>query len=183
MQFIESQKDMKDAYYSGATGVLASGVIWVIAGVVGTFFSSKESMLTLLIGGMLIFPLSLISAKFLGRSGKHANNNALRHLAIEGLAILFVGLFLAFCIAQYNADLFYPFMLMIIGTRYLTFQTLYGLKVYWFLGGLLIVAGFMSVLLKLPFIFGAYAGGIIEILFALLIFKQSKIEKVQSHSS
>jgi hypothetical protein len=176
MEFTESQTDMRESYYSGATGVFASGMIWLLAGIVGTYFSNTESMITLFIGGMFIFPLALLGAKLLGRSGKHATNNSLRHLALEGLATLFVGLFLAYCIAQYKIELFYPFMLMIIGARYLTFQTLYGLRIYWLLGAALIVAGFISVILNFPFIFGAYIGGFIEILFALIIFRQCKID-------
>ena len=173
MDFKESQKDMNASYYSGATGVLTSGFVWCTAGVVGSFVSQTASMIALFIGGMLIFPLSVMSAKMLGRSGKHSNRNALRHLAIEGLAILFVGLFLAFIIAQFNTQLFYPCMLLIIGARYLSFQTLYGLTIYWFLGGVLIIAGFVSALFNFPFIFGAYAGGIIEVLFALVMLKQN----------
>jgi hypothetical protein len=176
MEFTESQTDMRKAYYSGATGVLASGVVWLIAGIVGTSFSSTLSMLTLFIGGMFIFPLSIIGAKLLGRSGKHASNNSLRHLAIESLAILFAGLFLAYCIAQYNVELFYPIMLLTIGSRYLAFQTLYGLRIYWLMGLLLMVVGISSTMLHLPFIYGAYIGGLIEVIFAMIIFLQSKVD-------
>ncbi len=175
MNFKESQENMNAAYYGGATGVLASGIIWCSAGLVGIVFSNTASMAALFIGGTLIFPLSVLLSKGLNRSGKHAHNNPLRHLAIEGLGVLFVGLFLAFSVAQFNTNLFYPIMLLIIGARYLTFQTLYGLKVYWFLGGALILAGFLSTILSPPFVFGAFLGGIIEILFSLIIFKQSKV--------
>lgn len=174
MEFKASQKDMNLSYYGGATGVLASGIIWLIAGIIGIVFSNTASMLTLYVGGTLIFPLSVLISKVLGRKGKHADDNVLRHLAIEGLGILFVGLFLAYCITLFNEALFYPIMLLMIGVRYLTFQTLYGLKAYWFLGGTLIIAGFLSTTLSAPFIVGAFTGGIVEVLFSLIIFKQSK---------
>mgnify|MGYP000860783096 CR=1 FL=1 len=176
MQFKESQKDMITAYYGGATGVLSSGIIWCIAGFVGIAFSNVASMAALFIGGSFIVPLSVLISKGLKRTGKHSNNNVLRHLAIEGLGILFVGLFLAYAMSQFNINLFYPVMLLVIGTRYLTFQTLYGLKLYWILGGTLILVGFALFFLSHTFIIGAFLGGVIEILFSLLIFKKSKVD-------
>lgn len=174
MEFKESQKDMNTAYIGGATGVLASGFVWCIAGLVGLTVSNNASMAALFIGGTLIFPLSTLFSKILRHSGTHSSNNALRHLAIENLGILFAGLYIAFYVAQFNIALFFPIMLLVIGARYLMFHTLYGLKSYWALGVLLMMAGMLCSLFNLPFIVGAFIGGIIEILFSLVIFKQAK---------
>lgn len=174
MDFKESQRDMNISYIGGATGVLASGLIWGIAGIVGILASNITSMLTLFVGGMLIFPLSILFSKILKRSGKHDANNILKHLAVENLGILFVGLFLAFVMAQINQVLFFPVMLLIIGARYLLFQSLYGLKSYWFLGALLILAGGICIMMNLPFITGAFAGSVIEIVFAFILYQRSK---------
>lgn len=179
MDFKESQKDMNKSYIGGATGVFASGLIWGVAGIVGIVASNTASIWALFIGGIFIFPLSILFSKLLKRSGQHAPSNVLKHLAIEGLGILFVGLFLAFVVAQIKLELFYPIMLLVIGTRYLTFQTLYGLRTYWFLGGLLILAGAIALVFNLPFIAGAFIGGIIEIVFSFILFNRSKVN-VQS---
>lgn len=173
MDFNTFQKDMREAYFGGATGVLASGLVWGISGVVGIYLSAFASMITLFIGGMFIFPLSILFSKLLKRTGKNSSNNGLKYLAIESLGILFVGLFLAFVIAQFKVAFFYPIMLLIIGARYLTFQTLYGLKTYWVLGVLLILFGAMALIFNLPFIAGAFIGSVIEIIFALVLFKQN----------
>lgn len=174
MDFSESQKDMNTAYYGGATGVLISGLVWCIAGAVGIWASNTASIAALFIGGTFIFPLSILLSKTLKRSGKHSEKNVLRHLAMEGLGILFIGLFLAYSIAQISVVLFYPIMLLMIGLRYLSFQTLYGIKTYWVLGGALIAAGFLGFMLQPPFIAGAFAGGVIELVFAFVLFKQSR---------
>ena len=63
---------------------------------------------------------------------------------------------------------------MIIGVRYLIFNTLYGMKIYWVLGALLIFFGMGCIVLNANFVIGAFIGGITEILFALVIFAQSK---------
>ena len=175
MDFKESQKDMNTSYFGGATGVLASGLAWGVAGIVGIAVSSNASMGALFIGGMFISPLATFFSKLFKRSGQHAPTNALNHLAIEGLGILFVGLFLAFVVAQLKLEFFYPIMLLVIGTRYLTFQTLYGLRTYWFLGGLLILAGGMALMFNLPFIAGAFIGSLIEIMFSFILFHRSKV--------
>lgn len=174
MDFTESQKDMSRAYYGGATGALASGIVWISAGLIGLYSSPFNSMLALLIGGMFIFPISLLFSKLLGASAKHGATNVLSKLAIENLGILFGGLFIAVIVAQLNSLLFYPVMLVIIGARYLTFQTLYGLKVYWALGGLLMISGFYLAIFPSHFTLAAFVGGFIELAFALIIFRQSK---------
>lgn len=174
MDFMQSQKDMNSSYVGGSTGAMASGLVWVMAGIVGITVSTIASMYTLFIGGMFIFPISVIFSKLLSASGKHSSDNVLRHLAVETLPILFAGLLIAFYVAQFKIELFFPIMLLAIGTRYFVFQTLYSLKEYWFLGALLVVAGIACPILELPFIIGAFIGGILEIAFAFIIFKKSK---------
>ncbi len=171
---MKAQKDMRLAYGSGATGVLASGIIWCLAGFVGIFSSQTASMVCLFVGGMLIFPLSIMFSKLINCSGKHSTTSPLRHLAIENLGILFGGLFIAFVMAQFNSGLFYPVMLLVIGARYLTFQTLYGLKSYWVLGCLLMVSGFGLSIFSMPFTTGAFLGGAIEIVFSFVIYRMGK---------
>lgn len=178
MDFIASQKDMNNAYIGGAAGVFVSGIVWGISGGVATLVSNTAGIAALFIGGMFIFPLSIALSKLYKRSGKHAHNNALKHLAFENLAILFVGLFLAFTLAKIDMQLFYPIMLLAIGTRYLSFQTLYGLKTYWLLGAVLIVSGGLLLMSSLPFTAGAFIGSAIEIIFSLILFKQSHNEDV-----
>ena len=124
MQFAQAQKDINDAYAGGSTGVFVSGLVWLLAGIAGLFFSPQVSILTLFFGGMGIFPIGVLLAKALKRSGKHQAENPLGKLALESTAILFVGLFLAFCVAQIHLDWFYPIMLLAIGVRYLVFNTL-----------------------------------------------------------
>lgn len=174
MKFEEAQKDMDFSYFGGGTGVLVSGVVWSIAGVVALLYSNQSSILTLFFGGMFIYPLSMFLSKLLKRPGNHHPKNPLGKLALESTVILFVGLFLAFYVSRLQVEWFYPIMLLTIGVRYLTFQTLYGIKYYWLLGAILILAGILCMVLSAPFIVGAFMGGAIEILFSLVILNKSK---------
>ena len=174
MDFIQSQKDMNSAYVGGATGVLASGLVWLAAAVIGISVSNVAAMIALFIGGMFIFPISILFSKLASASGKHAPDNALRHLAFETLPVLFGGLMIAFYVAQLKIELFFPIMLLIIGMRYFAFQTLYAHKEYWILGALLMMAGVICVVMNLPFIAGAFAGGVLEVVLALVLLRKSK---------
>jgi hypothetical protein len=177
MNFEEAQENMNVSYYGGGTGVFASGLVWSIAGMVALFSSQQTSMLTLFFGGMFIHPLGMLLSKILKRSGNHHSENPLGKFALENTVVLFVGLFLAFSIAQLRIEWFYPIMLIIIGARYMTFQTLYGLKVYWLLGLMLITSGVGGILLDMPFFLGAFVGGGLEIVFSFIIIRQAKICK------
>lgn len=169
MNFKEFQKDMRIAYLGGGTGILASGLIWLISGLSGMYLTQETSILIFFIGGMLIFPLGVISAKLLNRSGKHQNNNPLAKLAIESTAILFIGLFIAYSVFLTQKLWFFPIMLMIIGVRYFVFQSIYGMKLYWILGLLLIIAGMYCLISNQPFHIGGITGGIIELFFGVLV--------------
>jgi hypothetical protein len=173
MTFEDAQKDMSYAYFGGGTGVLISGLVWCFAATVALLYTNQSSMLVLFFAGMFIHPLAMLLAKMLKRPGKHAAKNPLGKLALESTIILFVGLFLAFYVATLQVDWFYPIMLMIIGVRYLVFNTLYGTKTYWVLGAMLIFFGMLCILLDANFVVGAFMGGITEIVFSLVIFKQS----------
>ena len=174
MKFEEAQKDMNFAYFGGATGVLVSGLVWCIAGFVALLYSNQSSMLALFFGGMFIHPLGMLLAKMLKRPGKHNPENPLGKLALESTVIIFVGLFLAFCVAQIKIEWFYSIMLLAIGVRYLIFNTLYGTRTYWLLGACLMLSGALSIVLDANFILGAFIGGVTEIIFSLVIFNQSK---------
>lgn len=173
MNFEKAQHDMNSAYFAGGPGVFVSGLVWCIAGLVALLYSEQLSMLTLFFGGMLIHPLGMVLAKAFNRSGKHKSENPLGKLALESTIILFVGLFLAFYVAKLQVEWFYPIMLMIIGVRYLIFNTLYGTKIYWLLGASLIFSGMLGILVGANFMVGAFVGGALEIIFSLLIIKQS----------
>lgn len=169
-----AQADMRSGYTFGAPGVLVSGSVWLVAGVVALMVSSQIAVLTLLAGGALIFPLAMLLSKLLGLPNGHTAANPLGVLAGEGTIWLIAGCVIAYGMSVLRIEWFFPTMLLVIGGRYLTFQTLYGLRVYWVLGALLAAAGLALALLRAPPVIGAFAGAAIELVFAVFLFKQAK---------
>lgn len=175
MNFLSAQKDMQASFTHGAPGVLVSGLVWLIAGMIAKFHVFNYSLIALFIGGMFIYPLSVLISRQIYKSAPPQKTNPLMKLALEGTFLLFVGLFFVFIMATTKPDLCYPIMLMVIGARYLTFQTIYGLKTYWVLGGVLLTVGFVSiyfVTLK-PYLV-PLLGGSIEVIFSVYLFALHK---------
>lgn len=170
----QNQQDMRHGYLDGAPGVLVSGLVWVCAGVVAVAVSQRASVLALLLGGMLIFPLSLAVTKLLGRPGTHGQDNPLGKLALEGTFWMLAGIAIAYGVQALRLEWFFPAMMLVIGGRYLTFQTLYGLRAYWVLGAVLCITGILLALLRVPATAAAFAGGIIELSLGAFLLARAK---------
>jgi hypothetical protein len=174
LTFTQAQADMRSGYFDGAPGILVSGLVWLVAGLVAVLATERIAALTLLFGGAVIHPLSVLLAKLLGHPGAHSKGNPLGHLAIEGTFWLLAGIAIAYGMQVLRLEWFFPAMLLIVGGRYLTFQSLYGLRIYWICGAVLCISGLALALARAPVSMGAFAGAAIELLFAAVVFSQAR---------
>lgn len=172
--FKQAQTDMNTAYFNGVPGVISSGSIWLISGLVASMLNMKMGILTLVIGGMFIFPISIVICKLCGRSGKHQQDNPLAPLAMEGTFWMLLSIPIAIGLSIYKIEWFYPAMLLVIAGRYLTFNTLYGNRTFWLFGLSLVASAFLLISSKAPAFLGGIVGGLLELVFALILFIQSK---------
>jgi hypothetical protein len=176
MTVAEAQADMRHAYLDGATGVFASGIAWLVAGIIAFAASPLAGVAALFFGGMLIHPVSMLLAKLAGRPGKHRRGNPLAPLALEGTIWMLLAIPIALYLAMYWPQYFFIAMLLTIGGRYLTFATLYGTRVYWALGAALGAAAFALIAIRAAAGAAALTGAAIELVFALLIFRLARRE-------
>ena len=174
MKFEEAQEDMRTSYFGGGPGALTSGLLWVAAGGTALVSTTQISVFIFFFGGMLIHPIGIILSKALKRSGKHKKENPLSHLALESTFLIFIGLFIAYVTLQIRPNWFFSIMLLIIGGRYLVFSTIYGMRIYWIFGATLILSGIGGFFFNAPFYLMALIGGIIEILFSIIILFREK---------
>ncbi|MEO5911717.1 MAG: hypothetical protein ABIP95_12565 [Pelobium sp.] len=170
----QAQTDMCKGYADGAIGIIISGLIWLTSAIVCLQFSAKQGIWALLIGGVFIFPLSVIVAKAMGRSGTHSKGNTLGNLAMEGTLFMLMCMPLAFGLSLQHHEWFFQAMLMIIGGRYLTFASIYGIKLYWILGAVLGIAAYLLFSLKVQSFGSAITGSIIEITFGIFMLINSR---------
>ena len=173
--FSSAQEDMRLSYFGGAPGLVASAMVWLVSGLFALNSSPYNAVWALFIGGMFIFPLSIVISKAFGRSGKHLKGNPLGKLALEGTFVLIICAPLAYVVASYRIEWFFPAMLFVIGSRYLTFSTLYGLRIYWLCGATVIAVGCLLVLFQAPFAVGAFAGAAVELLFSIAVFAKARV--------
>ena len=172
----DAQREMRLAYYGGAPGMLASAMVWLTAGIVCLLLSPERAVWTLLIGGMFIHPVSVLLTKALGRPGKHTPGNPFGALAMATTFWLILSCVLAYVVSLQHIEWFFPAMLFVIGGRYLTFQTMFGDRIYWVCGAVLVVAGYLLAQAHASPQLGAFAGAAIESMFAIAIFASARRE-------
>ena len=141
---------------------------------VAALSSERAAVLALLIGGAAIHPLGMTIARLLGHPGTHAPGTPLGRLATESTFWLVAGSAIAYGMHVLRIEWFFPAMLLVIGGRYLTFQTLYGLRAYWVCGALLCAAGLALALTRAPAVTGAFTGAAVELVFAAVLLGQAK---------
>lgn len=174
MQIEQAQADMRHAYFGGAAGITASGLVWLAAAFTAWQVSPQGAIAALCVGGMLIHPAAMLLSKALGRPGSHAKGNPLAGLAIESTVWLLLAIGIAFLASLQRPEFFFIAMLLTIGGRYFTFATLYGMRLYWLCGGVLAAAGFALAALGADTALIALAGGVLELAFAGIVFAKSR---------
>jgi hypothetical protein len=166
----EQQKEMRHAHYDGAPGILVSGLVWIAATLVCYLVGLSQGVWTLLIGGAFIYPVSALVTKAMGRPAKTGKDNALNQLGMASTIWLILCCAMAYGLFLFMPVLFFPAMMVTIGSRYLVFASIYGRSIFWVMGGCLIAAGSLSVLAAMLPVVAAGLGGLIEVLFAIFVF-------------
>jgi hypothetical protein len=173
----KAQLEMRNNYLYGATGIIVSGIVWLLSGVVAYSYSPEAAVWTLLIGGIFIHPVSIVLIKILGATGNHSKSNPLGSLAMEGTFFMLMTIPLAYGLSLQRFEWFFDGMLLIIGGRYLTFNTIYGSRLFWILGALLGITAYTLFSLNAPSHISAFTGASIEILFGSFVLMNSRRAK------
>ena len=141
MDIQDAQREVRSVYVGGFWGQLVSSIIWLAAAAVGTWVSPKASILTAVISGFFIFPLTQMMLRFSGRPASVSKGNSFHFLGMQVALALPFSMLLLIPVGQYDLNLFYPALMILLGAHYLPFATLYGMRMFLFLAGILIAAG------------------------------------------
>ncbi|WP_426065061.1 DUF7010 family protein [Flavobacterium sp. DSP2-3-1] len=167
---VQFQTDMRRGYANGSIGIIVSGLTWLISAIVTYQYSASQAVWTLLIGGVIIHPVSVLLYKTIGLSGNHTKGNPLGNLGTEATIFMIMCLPIAFGLSLQHTQWFFQGMLLIIGGRYLTFSSIYGIKLYWILGAILGIAAYLLFKNNVQSFGTLLTGALIEILFGLFMF-------------
>lgn len=182
MNILDSQREMRSAFLGGFGGQLVSGLIWLIAAALGTWLSPVAGMAALFFGSMGIFPLTQLSVRLMGRPGKVRPENGLWPLGSQVAFTVPLNFLLVGAATLYREFWFFPAAMIVVGSHYLPFMTLYGMKLFGILAGLLVVAGAGLALYGPPlFSLGGWLTGALLIGFAFagrhFVLQEEKQEK------
>ncbi len=125
---------------------------------------------------MFIHPVAVRLNKAIGRPGQRSRGNPFGPLAMASTFWLILSLPLAYSLSLLRIDWFFPAMLLVIGGRYLTFSSIYGLRIYWACGAALALAAYLLVQIHATPGLAAITGAAIEALFAAAIFASNRRE-------
>ncbi|HEY1804165.1 MAG TPA: hypothetical protein VGG45_06750 [Terracidiphilus sp.] len=163
----DAQRENRRVFVGTFWGQLVSSVIWLAAAAFGTWSTPRASILTAVIAGFFIFPVTLLLLRLSGGPASLSKENALGKLGMQIAFTLPITMLLLVPVADFRLNLFYPALLILLGAHYLPFTFLYGMRMFIPLCAILVSSGVLIALyLPQSFPLGAWVGGMVLFAFA-----------------
>jgi hypothetical protein len=168
MHIEDAQRDVRATFLGGFAGQLVSGMLWAAAAALGTWGTPRLAILLLVVGGVFIFPLTRLVLAAMGRPTALPNGHPMNGLAMQIAFIMQLNLPVVAAATLYRLDWFHPAMMVVLGTHYLPFVFLYGMRQFAALAGILILAG-VGIARWVPGVFalGGWVTAVLLVAFAL----------------
>jgi hypothetical protein len=167
MRIADAQEEMRARFRGGFYGQLVSGVLWLVSAGLAVWSSPRAAIVTLVAGGLFIFPLTELLVRLGGERSVISASNSLRHLGMQVAFVLPLSMLLLVPVGLYRLNWFYPALMVLLGAHYLPFVTLYGMRMFAALGGLLVGGGVVIAMYwSASFSVGAWFTGATLLVFA-----------------
>jgi len=167
MDIQDAQREVRSVYIGGFWGQLVSSVIWLVSAALGTWVSPKASILTIVIAGFFIFPLTQMLLRLSGGRASVSRPNQFHWLGMQVALVLPFSMLLLVPVGLFRLNWFSPALMILVGAHYLPFATLYGMRMFLFLAGILMTAGVVIALyFSGRFSLGAWIAGVALFVFA-----------------
>ena len=168
MTITEAQREIRTRYVGGYYGQLVAGLVWLVSAALGTWVGPRPAIGMVLIGGFFIFPLTELLVRTVAGAAPVSADNSLQSLGMQVALVLPLSMPLLAPVAYYRLNWFYPALMLLVGAHYLPFVFLYGMRVFWALGTLLVSAGMVIALRwSAAFSAGAWFAGVVLVVFAV----------------
>lgn len=167
MRIGDAQREMRTRYVGGFYGQLVSGLLWLLSAALAVWSGPRLAITVLVVGGMFIFPATELLLRAAGARGSLSADNSLRSLGMQVAFVLPLSMPLLLPVARYRLTWFYPALMVLVGAHYLPFVFLYGMRMFWALGGALVGLGVLIAMYwSGSFSIGAWFTGAILLAFA-----------------
>src|SRR3954447_15139237 len=107
MDIQDAQREMRSVYVGGFWGQLVSSVIWLASAILGTWVTPRASILTVVIGGFFIFPLTQLLLRLSTRRTP-SRANPFTGLGMQVAFVLPFSMLLLVPVGLYRLTWFFP---------------------------------------------------------------------------
>jgi Family of unknown function (DUF7010) len=167
MDILDAQREVRSVYIGGFWGQLVASVIWLASATLGTWVTPKASIVTVVIGGFFIFPITQVLLRLSGRRASVSRENPFNSLAMQVAFVLPLSMLLLVPVGLYRLNWFFPALIVLVGAHYLPFASLYGMRMFLFLSAILVAVGVVVALwFSGTFSLGAWVAGLALFAFA-----------------
>jgi hypothetical protein len=141
MEIRTAQRDVQRTFLGGFPGQLVSGGVWLLSAAAATWLSPKAAILVLVLAGTVIFPLTQMLLRLMGRPASLPKGHPMNALAMQVAFTLPLSFPLIFAATVHHLPWFYPAFMIALGAHYLPFVFLYGMPQFAALAAVLVAAG------------------------------------------
>lgn len=165
----EAQRDMRTGLMGGFMGQLVSAILWFASAALATWGNEGWAIGLLVVAGFFIFPLTKLGLILIGHRVGVSRSNPFNALGMQVAFVLPLSLLVVAAAALYRLEWFYPAFMIVLGAHYLPFVTLYGMKMFYVLAGVLAGAAVVLALyVTMPFSTGAWFTAATLMVFAFI---------------
>lgn len=163
----DAQREVRTVFVGGFWGQLVSSTIWLASAALGFWATPRAAIFTLVIGGFFIFPVTQLLLRLAGGPASLTRGNPLNNLGMQIAFTLPLSMFLLVPVTEFRLNLFYPALMILLGAHYLPFTFLYGMRMFFPLGAILVCCG-VAIAHYFPgsFSLGGWIGGLMLFVFA-----------------
>lgn len=167
MDIQDAQREVRSVYIGGFLGQLLYSILWLASAALGTWVSPKASILTIVVGGIFVFPLMQMMLRLSGRRASTSRGNPFHWLGMQIALVLPFSMLLLVPVGLYRLNWFFPALIILLGAHYLPFATSFGMRMFLFLAGFLLAEGVVVALyFSRAFSTGAWIAGLTLFVFA-----------------
>jgi len=169
MLIADAQRHVRTSFLGGFWGQLVSSTLWLTSAALATWSTPRAAISTIVAGGFLIFPATVLLLRLTGGPTSPTKGNPLSKLGMQIAFTLPMTMLLLVPVTEFRLNLFFPALLILLGAHYLPFVFLYGMRMFIALCGILVTSG-VVIALYLPhsFCLGAWVGGLTLFVFACI---------------
>lgn len=162
-----AQREVRIVFVGGFWGQLVSSALWLASAALGTWMTPRAAIIALVVSGFFIFPITQLLLRLAGGRSSLSAGNPLGNLGMQIAFTLPLSMLLLVPVTAFRLNWFYPALMVLLGAHYLPFTFLYGMRMFFGLGAILVGSGVaVALYFSGSFSLGGWIGGATLFIFA-----------------